>query len=107
LAFAKAFLCPRDPDRWRLAVQAAAWASAGEANPLIQTEWERTRGLSLVVNLYYLGSTQAKGPLAPWEATPGLAFFGPVEIDGQVLAPGRIRFYRLSRPPADLTGRAR
>ena len=105
--FAKDFLCPRDPQRWRLAVQAAAQANARDANPLIQTEWERTQGISLVVNFYYPGSTQAKGPLAPWEASPGLAFIGPVEIDGQVLGAERIRFYRLSRPPADLSSRAR
>jgi hypothetical protein len=101
--FSKDFLCPQEPTRWRLANEAATRAIGGDTNPLIQSPWERTHGLSLVVNFYYPGSTQAKGPHAPWEGSAGLTFVGAVEIGGQVLAPERIRFYRLSQPPADLS----
>jgi len=102
--FSKDLLCPQDLTRWRLAKAAATRAiGGGDANPLIQTPWEHTHGLSLVVNFYYPGSTQAKGPRAPWEGSPGLTFIGAVEIGGQVLLPQRIRFYRLSQPPADLS----
>ncbi len=96
------FLCPRDATTWGLTVAAATRAVQGRGNPFIQSDWERARGLSLVVNFYYPASTQAKGPLAPWEGSPSLQFIGPVPMDGGVLEPGRIRFYRLTQPPGDL-----
>lgn len=101
-AFANDFLCPRDGARWRLAVAAATKALLGNGNPFIQTEWERTRGLSLMVNFYYPASTQARGPLAPWEGSADLEFLGPVRFEGGVVTPDRVRFYRLTHPPADI-----
>lgn len=99
--FARDFLCPQDPARWQLAVDAARAALRGLDNPLLLTPWERRHGRSLVVNFYYPESPQARGPLAPWEGSPAVRFIGdPASID---LPPAeRIRFYRLSRPPADL-----
>ena len=56
--------------------------------------------------IYYPRSTQARGPLAPWEGSSGLSFIG--EPGSADLPPaGRVRFYRLERPPADLDGARR
>lgn len=99
------FLCPKHDSSWRRAIAAATTALRGAGNPFIQTDWERAHGLSLVVNFYYPASTQAKGPLAPWEASAELGLIGPVAIDGGLLQPERIRFYRLRQPPGDLAGR--
>lgn len=101
-AFSRGFLCPDDPPRWRLAEAAAAEALAGRGNPFIRTSWEKTHGVSLVVNFYYPASSQAKGPLAPWETSPGLQFIGGTAFADGVLGAERIRFYRLTRPPADV-----
>jgi hypothetical protein len=94
--FSKAFLCPDDDGRWKLAVAAVDAALAGE------TPWEKTHALSLVVNFYYPSSVQARGPLAPWEGDRGLDFIGDVSIGEGVLPAERIRFYRLTRPPGDI-----
>ena len=96
------FLCPKDAASWRLATTAATKAIQGSGNPFIQTSWEQAHRLSLVVNFYYPSSTQAKGPLAPWEASPGLAFIGEVHLGGGALPPERIRFYRLTQPPGNI-----
>lgn len=101
-AFSRDFLCPRDAGRWQLAMDAARVALGGRDNPFIQTPWERQRGLSLVVNFYYPQSSQARGPLAPWEGSRALRFIGDVSIDGDVPSAERIRFYRLAQPPGDL-----
>ncbi|WP_374680851.1 hypothetical protein [Accumulibacter sp.] len=104
--FAADFLCPQDAAAWRVAVEAAGMALRGHDNPLLDTAWERHHGLSLVVNFYYPRSAQARGPLAPWEGSPGLRFIGePESADLPVAA--RVRFYRLERPPADLDPAAR
>jgi len=100
--FSRELLCPSDPATWRLAEMGAVRALAGEANPFVQTEWERRHGLSLVVNFYYPDSEQAKGPLAPWEGDAGLQFIGDARLADGVLPAGRVRFYRLSAPPRDL-----
>jgi hypothetical protein len=95
-------LCPEDNNRWKLAVAATETALAGESNPFVQTPWEKTHGLSLVVNFYYPNSVQARGPLAPWEGDRGLEFIGDVAMGGDLLPAARIRFYRLTRPPGDI-----
>lgn len=100
--FSRDFLCPRDSARWGLAMEAAQTALRGRDNPFIQTAWERRHGLSLVVNFYYPGSSQARGPLAPWEGDGGLRFIGAVAIGGTVLPAERVRFYRLAPPPDDV-----
>jgi hypothetical protein len=100
--FRREFLCPEAGPRWDLALAAARLALAGRENPLVQTDWERARGLSLVVNFYYPSSPQARGPFPPWHGSPELAPVGQVAIGGAVLAPERVRMYRLTRPPADL-----
>lgn len=100
--FSKDFLCPNDPGRWPMAVQAARLALQGKDNPFIRTPWEQAHGLSLVVNFYYPQSVQARGRLAPWESSPELAFIGDVVIGDEVLSAERIRFYRLTRPPKDV-----
>ena len=97
--FSRDFLCPRDPTSWRHALDAARIALQGQDNPLIQTDWERRHGLSLVVNFYYPRSAQARGPLPPWEANRELRFIGAVAIGGTILPAERIRFYRLATPP--------
>jgi len=101
-AFSADFLCPRAPVRWSMARKAATEAIAGKENPFIQTPWERSHGLSTVVNFYYPASTQAKGPLAPWEESPELEHIGAVAFPEGTLDPGRVRFYRLTRPPRDV-----
>lgn len=101
--FSAELLCPDDPATWRLAETAAARALTGEGNPFVQSEWERRHGLSLVVNFYYPASEQAKGPYAPWESDTGLRFIGDVRLADGVLPAVRVRFYRLSAPPRDLT----
>ena len=63
----------------------------------MQTDWERSRGLSLVVNFYYPRSEQARGPLAPWEDSAELVFIGDTLVPA-----AQVRFYRLARPPSDL-----
>ncbi|MDQ2693899.1 MAG: cell wall hydrolase [Pseudomonadota bacterium] len=103
--FSGAFLCPDDPGGWRTAVQAARRALAGEGNPFIATPWEQEHGLSLVVNFYYPRSVQARGPVAPWEGSRELGFIGDVRIGGELLDAGRVRFYRLARPPKDIPPR--
>lgn len=100
--FSRDFLCPQDSARWRLATEAAKTALRGQDNPFVQTAWEREHGLSLVVNFYYPGSPQARGPLAPWEGDEGLRFIGEVSIGGTVLPAERVRFYRLATPPTDI-----
>jgi hypothetical protein len=100
--FSREFLCPGDGERWRLARAAAETALSGSGNPLIMTRWEREHNLSLVVNFYYPQSVQAKGPLAPWEGNKALTFVGDVPMGEKVLPAGRVRFYRLAHPPADL-----
>lgn len=97
--FSNDFLCPRDGARWQLAVQAARLALQGRDNPFIQTPWERNHGLSLVVNFYYPGSPQARGPLAPWEDSRTLHFIGDPPPGVPLPPAGRIRFYRLAQPP--------
>jgi len=99
--FSKDFLCPQDPTRWRLAVEAARAALRGQDNPFIQTPWERRHGRSLVVNFYYPHSSQARGPLAPWEGSRALRFIGNPS-SGNLPPAERIRFYRLAQPPGDL-----
>ncbi len=100
--FSKDFLCPQDPKGWQHAQAAATEALAGRNNPFLETAWEQATGLSLVVNFYYPGSVQAKGPRAPWEGSRSLVFVEDVEIGGAVLPAERIRFYRLATPPADV-----
>ncbi len=100
--FSRDFLCPQDSARWSLATEAAQTALRGRDNPFIQTAWERRHGLSLVVNFYYPGSSQARGPLAPWEGDGGLRFIGAVAVGGTVLPAERVRFYRLATPPDDV-----
>ena len=100
--FSRDFLCPKERTLWRLALEAAGKAMAGEKNPLIQTPWEQEHNLSLVVNFYYPKSVQAKGPYPPWEGSGGLEFIGDVMIGDKMLPAEHIRFYRLARPPADL-----
>ena len=101
--FSKDFLCPKTPARWRLAMESARQALQGQQNPLIQTAWEKRHGLSLVVNFYYPQSIQARGPVPPWEGSPELTFIGDVAMDGGVLPAKRVRFYRLARPPKDIS----
>ncbi|MDG4548957.1 MAG: cell wall hydrolase [Candidatus Contendobacter sp.] len=100
--FSNDFLCPQDPTRWRLAVDAAHAALRGRDNPFIQTPWERQSGRSLVVNFYYPQSSQALGPLAPWEDSRTLRFIGDPDPGGSLPPAERIRFYRLAQPPGDL-----
>jgi hypothetical protein len=100
--FSRDFLCPQDSARWGLAMEAAQIALRGRDNPFIQTAWEHRHGLSLVVNFYYPGSSQARGPLAPWEGDGGLRFIGAVAVGGTVLPAERVRFYRLATPPTDI-----
>ncbi len=100
--FSRDFLCPKERALWRIALEAAGKAMAGEKNPFIQTPWEQEKGLSLVVNFYYPKSVQASGPYAPWEGSGGLEFIGDVPIGDKLLPAEHIRFYRLARPPADL-----
>ena len=99
--FSKDFLCPQDPARWRLAVDAARAARRGQDNPFTQTLWEQRHGRSLVVNFYYPHSSQARGPLAPWEGSRALRFIGNPS-SGNLPPAERIRFYRLAQPPGDL-----
>jgi hypothetical protein len=101
--FSKDFLCPRDLQGWQHAREAAAEALAGRTNPFLETPWEQSTGLSLVVNFYYPSSVQAKGPLAPWEGSQSLVFVGDVRIGEGVLPAKRIRFYRLAAPPRDVS----
>jgi hypothetical protein len=100
--FSKDFMCPKERAIWRLSLEAAGKAMAGEKNPFIQTSWEQGNHLSLVVNFYYPKSIQAKGPYPPWEDGGGLEFIGDVMIGDKMLPAEHIRFYRLARPPADL-----
>jgi hypothetical protein len=100
--FSKDFLCPKERALWRMALEAAGKAMAGERNPLIQSMWEQENHLSLVVNFYYPKSVQAKGTRAPWEGGGGLEFIGDVMIGDRLLPAEHVRFYRLARPPADL-----
>jgi hypothetical protein len=100
--FSKDFMCPKERAIWRLSLEAAGKAMAGEKNPFIQTSWEQENHLSLVVNFYYPKSIQAKGPYPPWEDGGGLEFIGDVMIGDKMLPAEHIRFYRLARPPADL-----
>jgi hypothetical protein len=100
--FAAAMLCPTNPTRWQLADRAAREALAGVSNPFIQTAWEQSHGVSLVVNFYYPRSIQARGPLAPWESSTTLRFLGDVAAPNLTLDADRVRFYRLTTPPADL-----
>lgn len=101
--FGRLLLCPDDPGRWGLALAAAREALAGSGNPFVQTPWEAAHGLSLVVNFYYPASIQARGPLAPWEGSSTLTFVGDVPMGGSVLSAEKVRFYRLSSPPADVS----
>jgi len=100
--FSRDFLCPKERTLWRLSLEAAGKAMAGEKNPLIQTPWEQEHQLSLVVNFYYPKSVQARGPYPPWEGGGGLEFIGDVMIGDKMLPAEHVRFYRLARPPADL-----
>ena len=101
--FSRDLLCPSDPTTWRLADEGAARALRGQDNPFVQTEWEREHGLSLVVNFYYPDSVQATGPHAPWEGDAALRFIGDVRFASAALPAERIRFYRLTAPPRDVT----
>ncbi|HRZ53674.1 MAG TPA: cell wall hydrolase [Candidatus Contendobacter sp.] len=103
--FSKDFLCPQDATRWRLAVDAAGTALRGQDNPLIETPWEQRNGRSLVVNFYYPQSSQARGPLAPWEGSRALRFIGDPPPGSGLPPAERIRFYRLVQPPGDLLTR--
>ena len=103
--FSKDFLCPQDPDRWRLAVDAVETALRGQDNPFIQTPWEQRNGRSLVVNFYYPQSSQARGPLAPWEGSRSLRFIGNPSASSGLLPAERIRFYRLAQPPGETPAR--
>jgi hypothetical protein len=100
--FADLFLCPKDDAVWAISEAAAASALAGEGNPLIQTAWERERGLSLVVNFYYPQSVQARGPLAPWESGGQLTFIGDVPTTHGPIEAAKVRFYRLKSPFSDI-----
>ncbi len=100
--FSRDFLCPRDAGRWTLAQEAARRALEAADNPFIQTPWEHKQGLSLVVNFYYPQSVQARGPLAPWEASQTLRFIGDPSADGNLPSADLIRFYRLAQPPGDV-----
>jgi hypothetical protein len=100
--FSKEFLCPHNSTRWQMAMEAAERALQGHSNPFLQTAWEKTHGLSLVVNFYYPRSIQAHSPLPPWEGSRELKSVGDVVIDGVVLSAKRIRFYRLTNPPKDI-----
>lgn len=101
--FSRQLLCPSDPATWRLAVEGAARALRGKDNPFVQTGWEQRHGLSLVVNFYYPDSVQATGPHAPWEGDAALRFTGDVRFASGVLPAERIRFYRLTAPPRDVS----
>ena len=104
--YSKEFLCPKDLTRWQFALGASRVALRGQDHPLIQTPWEQRYGLSLVVNFYYPMSSQAKGVFAPWEGSRSLLFIGEPSHPG--LPPAeRIRFYRLTQPPADLRNESR
>ncbi len=100
--FSRDFLCPKERALWRLALEAAGKAMAGEKNPFIQIPWEHEHQLSLVVNFYYPKSVQAKGPYPPWDEGGSFEFIGDVLIGDKLLPAEHIRFYRLARPPADL-----
>ena len=100
--FSRDFLCPKERTLWRLALEAAGQAMAGEKNPFIQIPWEQEHQLSLVVNFYYPKSVQADGPYPPWEGSGSLEFIGDVLVGDKLLPAEHIRFYRLARPPADL-----
>ena len=100
--FSKAFLCPDHAKHWSMSKSAAEKAFKGVNNPFIQTSWEKRNGLSLVVNFYYPNSTQAKGPLAPWEGNKSLSFIDNIQINGKILSANTFRFYRLKFPPKDL-----
>lgn len=100
--FSQDFLCPQDAARWQLALEAARAALRGPDNPFIQTAWERQHGRALVVNFYYPRSSQARGPLAPWEGNRALHFIGDPSPGASLPVAERIRFYRLAQPPADL-----
>lgn len=100
--FSKDFLCPQNPGRWAIAVEAARKSLTGKGSPFIQSAWEKANGISLVVNFYYPQSPQARGPLPPWEGSPALKFIGDISIGGVVLSAERIRFYRLTNPPGDI-----
>lgn len=102
--FSRELLCPSDHHSWALATAGATAALAGKGNPFVETEWERRQGLSLVVNFYYPNSVQARGPVAPWERDTALRFVGDVTFPGGVLPASRIRFYRLTAPPGDISG---
>ena len=62
--FSRDFLCPKERAIWRLALEAAGKAMAGEKNPFIQTPWEQEHNLSLVVNFYYPKSDPGQGALS-------------------------------------------
>ena len=102
-AFARYLLCPDNPSRWALALDAAQRALAGHDNPFVATTWERAHAVSLVVNFYYPASVQARGPTAPWEASTALQFLGDVRLGDLTLPADRVRFYRLTAPPVDAT----
>ena len=97
--FSRDFLCPESGASWARALGAARIALRGQNNPFIQTAWERRHNLSLVVNFYYPGSSQARGPLAPWERSPELRFIGEAAVGKTPLPAQRIRLYRLATPP--------
>ncbi len=99
--FSRLFLCPSDQAAWDLAQAAADEALKGENNPFLQTDWEERYGVSLVVNFYYPDSTQAKGPLAPWENDGNLVFTGPVPTPDGMIDADKVRFYRLRKVPKD------
>lgn len=100
--FSREFLCPRREAPWRMAAGAARIAIEDNANPFIQTPWERAHGLSLVVNFYYPKSVQAKSATAPWESNRSLKFIGDIQSESLALSADRIRFYRLLQTPGDL-----
>lgn len=101
-AFAADFLCPQHAARWSMALEAAAAALRGQANPFLQTPWEQRHGRALTVNFYYPQSPQARGPYAPWENSPTLRFIGDPSPGGALPPARQIRFYRLAQPPTDL-----
>ena len=103
--FSNDFLCPQDTARWRLAVDAAGTALRGRNNPFIQTPWEQRNGRSLVVNFYYPQSSQARGPLAPWEGSRALRFIGDPSASSGLPSAEQIRFYRLTQPPGESSAR--
>jgi hypothetical protein len=100
--FSREFLCPSDLGSWQLAEAGAAAALRGVGNPFVQTEWERSHDVALVVNFYYPASEQARGPTAPWEGDAALRFIGDLTLAGGVLPAERVRFYRLVAPPGDI-----